>query len=77
MSGSFSYLFLSILYYFGEFREKVREFWDMRYRVIRHILYIHQTQRLGANQLGTAKFNPDLEPWRHKTRNPRNILSIS
>jgi len=33
MSGSFSYLFLSILYYFGEFWENVREFWDMKYRV--------------------------------------------
>jgi len=33
MSGSFSYLFLSILYYFGEFWEKVREFWDIKYRV--------------------------------------------
>jgi len=37
ISGSFSYLFLSILYYFGEFREKIREFWDIKYRVVWHV----------------------------------------
>jgi len=39
MSGSFSYLFLSILHYFGEFYEKVREFWDMKYRVRSRVPY--------------------------------------